>query len=70
MSLDKTVRDAIHQAATEAKQGEELTKRLLALMEGLMEGNVDLGEKETRARFLELLYEAAVPQVDPNAREE
>lgn len=70
MILDKTIRDAIQQAATEAKQGEELTRRLLALVEGLMEGNVDIGDKETRTRYLELLYEATAPMYDPDAREE
>lgn len=59
MSIDTHIRDAVHKAVQENNHGEELSRRLLAWIGALMEGNAELSDKESRTRYLELLYEAA-----------
>lgn len=58
MSVDPRIRDAITKAVSDAGQPKELTTRLLAWFDSLSTGNATLEDRESVAKYVELLYEA------------
>lgn len=60
MSVDPRIKDAITKAVSEADQPKELTTRLLAWFEAIATGNASLEDRESVAKHVELLYQAAV----------
>ncbi len=59
MSVDPRIREAIAKAVNEAEQPKELSTRLLAWFEAIATGNASLDDRESVAKHVELLYEAA-----------
>jgi hypothetical protein len=59
MSVDPRIRQAITKAVSEAGQPKELATRLLAWFDSLSTGNASIEDRESVAKHVELLYEAA-----------
>jgi hypothetical protein len=59
MSVDPRIREALTKAVSEAGQPKVLATRLLAWFDALSTGNASIQDRESVAKHLELLYEAA-----------
>jgi len=56
VSLDVKIGQAIKDAVSEAGQSPALARRLIAWMEAVTSGNVDLADTDAGERHLEVLY--------------
>lgn len=65
MTLDPKINQAIIGASHNYNQSEELTRRLLAWISALLDGNEKLSDPDSRDRHLELIYDATKPTNEP-----
>lgn len=58
MKADPTIQAAIDEAVREARQGDELARKLVAWFTELASGNEDVSTRHSASRHAELLYGA------------
>jgi len=69
MAVDPKIVDAIEQAVQEAGQSTALACRLIAWFDAIASGNEDINDRQSSYRHLELLYEEALTEGEPNESE-
>jgi hypothetical protein len=56
MSLDLRIKEAITESAKSHNQSQNLADKIIAWLEGLVDGNESLEDKDAIARHIEVIY--------------